>query len=259
MPENSLSLRGKNHTPMALILSLETGTEICSVGLARDGQLLSLRESNDGRNHARVLGVYVRELLEEMEVDPDELHAVAVGRGPGSYTGLRVGVSLAKGLCYGAGIPLIAVNSLQSLARVALEDAEAGILDLDSLDGMILCPMIDARRMEVYTQRFDSRLTPLSEVEALILDERTFDDLLPENRIVVFGDGASKLKNVRQHPGITEIPVLASARGMSTLAEQAFRNNDFADTAYFEPYYLKDFVVIPSRKKFFDPPKNLQK
>lgn len=242
---------------MALILSLETGTEICSVGLARDGQLLALRENNDGRNHARLLGVYIQELLEEMDVKPDELDAVAVGMGPGSYTGLRVGVSMAKGLCYGLSIPLIAVNSLQALAQVALEDFDAGILDLESLDGAVLCPMIDARRMEVYTQRFDRELNPLSEIEAVVLAETTFAEILPEKQVVVFGDGAAKVKTVVSDKNLTEIPVLASARGMAALAEKAFQKEDFADTAYFEPYYLKDFVVIPSKKKFFEPTKNL--
>ena len=242
---------------MALILSLETGTEVCSVGLARDGQLLSLRESNDGRNHARLLGVYIQELLEEMEVEPEELDAVAVGMGPGSYTGLRVGVSMAKGLCYGLAIPLIAVNSLQALAQVALEDFDAGILDLESLDEAVLCPMIDARRMEVYTQRFDSSLNPLSEIEAVILDESTFSDILPDRRVVIFGDGAGKVKNVISDENLVEIPVLPSARGLAMGAEEAFREGRFVDTAYFEPYYLKDFVVLPSKKKFFDTPKNL--
>jgi len=236
---------------MALILSLETGTEICSVGLARDGQLLSLRENSDGRNHARLLGVYIQELLEEMEVDPDELDAVAVGMGPGSYTGLRVGVSMAKGLCYGLNIPLIAINSLQALAQVALEDFEAGILEIETLDYSVLCPMIDARRMEVYTQRFDKTLHPLSGIEALILDESAFADILPDKQVIVFGDGAAKVKTVVSNKNLVEVPVLASARGMASLAEKAFQKGDFADTAYFEPYYLKDFIVIPSKKKFF--------
>ncbi|MDR0953903.1 MAG: tRNA (adenosine(37)-N6)-threonylcarbamoyltransferase complex dimerization subunit type 1 TsaB [Rikenellaceae bacterium] len=236
---------------MALILSLETGTEICSVGLARDGRLLSLRENSEGRNHARLLGVYVQELLEEMQIAPDELDAVAVGQGPGSYTGLRVGVSLGKGLCYGANIPLVAVNSLQSLAAVAVEDFEAGILPVESLEGTLLCPMIDARRMEVYTQRFTSALEPIGEVEALILDENSLAESLSTHQVLIFGDGAPKAKGVIDSPNLVELPVLPSARGMARLAEEAFARGDFADTAYFEPYYLKDFVVIPSRKKIF--------
>lgn len=242
---------------MALILSIETGTEICSVALGRDGKLLSLRENNDGRNHARLLGVYIEEILEEMDVRPEELDAVAVGMGPGSYTGLRVGVSMAKGICYGQNIPLIAVNSLQALAQVALEDFDAGILNVETVDDKILCPMIDARRMEVYTQRFDSKLNPVSEIEALILDENSFADILKNQGVVVFGDGALKLKTVIDHENLILLPVLPSARGMVALAENSFTHSDFADTAYFEPYYLKDFVVIPSKKKFFEVKKNL--
>jgi len=244
---------------MALILSLETGTEICSVGLSRDGKLLSLRENTEGRNHARLLGVFVDELLSEMGMKPSGLDAVAVGIGPGSYTGLRVGVSMAKGLCYGLNIPLIAVNSLQALAQVALEDYQAGILEVDTLEDTLLSPMIDARRMEVYTQLFDCSLTPQSDIAAMILDETTFSELLLRKKILVFGDGASKVKTVISDPGVREIPVLPSARGMSSIAERLFQSSDFVDIAYFEPFYLKDFVVIPSKKNFFEPSKNLQK
>ena len=242
---------------MALILSLETGTDVCSAGLARDGRLISLRESSEGRNHARNLAVYIEEMLDEVEIRPDELDAVAVGRGPGSYTGLRVGVSLAKGLCYGLNVPLIAINSLQSLAQVALEDFEAGILDVDDLTGFALAPMIDARRMEVYTQLYDTELNPLSEVEALILDENSFSEQLNQGQLLVFGDGAAKAKEIISSKNLHLVSILPSARGMASLAERAYQQGDFADTAYFEPFYLKDFVVIPSKKKFFDGPKNL--
>ena len=137
---------------MSLILCMETGTDICSVGIARDGVLLSLRESDQGRDHARKAALFVDELLRETGIAPDDLDAVAVGKGPGSYTGLRIGVSLAKGLCYGLGKPLIAVGSLDALVEVAREDHEAGILSVDDWDRALLCPMVDARRMEVYAQ-----------------------------------------------------------------------------------------------------------
>lgn len=142
---------------MALILCIETGTDICSVGLSRDGELISLRESDEGRDHAKRVGVFVDELLRENDVAPDELDAIAVGMGPGSYTGLRIGVSFAKGMCYGLQIPLVAVGSLDALAQVAIEDNEAGILDVDNWDDAVLCPMVDARRMEVYTCLYNSR------------------------------------------------------------------------------------------------------
>ncbi len=145
---------------MALILCIETGTDVCSVGIARDGRLLSLRESDEGRDHARKVGVFVDELLRENRLSPDELDAVAVGKGPGSYTGLRIGVSFAKGLCYGIRKPLIAVGSLDALAEVAREDYEAGIVDVDDWESARLCPMVDARRMEVYARVFDTTGAP---------------------------------------------------------------------------------------------------
>jgi len=235
---------------MSLILNIETGTDICSVALGRDGRLVVLRESG-GRNHARELAPFVQQVVAEAGVSLRELSAVAVGRGPGSYTGLRVGTSLAKGLAYGLGIPLIGIDSLAALAAVAVSEVAAGIHS-DSLDGTlrgaVLAPMIDARRMEVYTRRFDATLNPLSETGALILHEHTFADLLDSTRVVAFGDGAAKLDAVLAHPNLVRLPVLPSARGMVALAEEAFVRRDFVDTAYFEPFYLKDFVVIPSKK-----------
>ena len=151
---------------MSLILCIETGTDVCSVGIAKDGELLSLRESDEGRDHARKVGVFVDELLRETGIAPDELDAVAVGKGPGSYTGLRIGVSFAKGLCYGVRKPLVAVGSLDALAEVALEDYEAGILSVPDWEHACLCPMVDARRMEVYAQVFDTTGKPLNEVSA---------------------------------------------------------------------------------------------
>ena len=157
-----------------LILCIETGTDICSVGIARDGELLSLRESDEGRDHARKVGVFVDELLRETGIAPDELDAVAVGKGPGSYTGLRIGVSFAKGLCYGLGIPLVAVGSLDALTEVAREDYEAGILSVEGWERAFLCPMVDARRMEVYAEVFDAAGRPQSEVAAEVVTAESF-------------------------------------------------------------------------------------
>ncbi|MBQ5717934.1 MAG: tRNA (adenosine(37)-N6)-threonylcarbamoyltransferase complex dimerization subunit type 1 TsaB [Alistipes sp.] len=235
---------------MALILLIETGTDICSVGIARDGELLSLRESDRGRDHARQVAAFVDEALEEMGLQPEALDAVAVGKGPGSYTGLRIGVSFAKGLCYGIGRPLIAIGSLDALTEVAREDYEAGIVDVERWDEATLCPMVDARRMEVYTQLFNAAGEAVSEVEAKIIDEQSFLNERTSGRpFVIFGNGAAKCSEVLQ--GATLIDVAPSARGLARLAEEAFVAQKFEDIAYFEPFYLKDFVVTTSKKKLF--------
>lgn len=232
---------------MSLILCIETGTDICSVGVARDGELVSLRESDEGRDHAKKVGVFVDELLRETGISPDELDAVAVGMGPGSYTGLRIGVSFAKGLCYGLNIPLVAVGSLDALAAVAIEDNEAGILDVDNWDDAVLCPMVDARRMEVYTRLFDAKGNALSDVAAEVVTEQTFADVRRERQLVMFGNGAAKCREVL--PDATYINITPSARGLARLAEQRLSAGQTEDIAYFEPFYLKDFIVIPSKKK----------
>lgn len=232
---------------MSLILCIETGTDICSVGLSRDGELVSLRESDEGRDHAKKVGVFVDELLRETGVAPDELSAVAVGMGPGSYTGLRIGVSFAKGLCYGLQIPLVAVGSLDSLVQVAREDYQAGIVDVDNWQEAVLCPMVDARRMEVYTQMFDAHGIALNEVKAEIIDEESFAEWRSGRQLVIFGNGAAKCREVLSDA--TYIKVAPSARGLAMLAHQRFEAGKVEDIAYFEPFYLKDFVVIPSKKK----------
>ena len=235
---------------MALILCIETGTDICSVAIARDGELISLRESDEGRDHARQVAVFVDELLKENDLRPEELDAVAVGKGPGSYTGLRIGVSFAKGLCYGIQKPLVAIGSLDALTEVAREDYEAGILDIDGWDEAVLCPMVDARRMEVYTQRFTSCGEALSEVSAEVITTESFAaERVSEHPFVIFGNGAKKCEEVLS--GATWVQVPPSARGLVRLAEEAFEKGQFEDLAYFEPFYLKDFVVTTSKKKLF--------
>lgn len=234
---------------MALILCIETGTDICSVGLVQDGNLLSLRESDSGRDHAKKVAVYVDELLRECSIQPDEIDAIAVGKGPGSYTGLRIGVSFAKGLCYGLSKPLIAIGSLEALAAVAREDYEAGIIDVEGWSEAKLCPMVDARRMEVYAQVFDAEGRALNEVAAEVVTEESFASFRgEEQKFVVFGSGAAKCAEII---GAELIEVAPSVRGMAHLAQQAYDNGDFVDTAYFEPFYLKDFVVTTSKKSLF--------
>ncbi|MDE5906399.1 MAG: tRNA (adenosine(37)-N6)-threonylcarbamoyltransferase complex dimerization subunit type 1 TsaB [Alistipes sp.] len=235
---------------MAQILCIETGTDVCSVGIARDGELISLRESDEGRDHARKVALFVDELLRETGLAPDRLDAVAVGRGPGSYTGLRIGVSFAKGLCYGLGIPLVAVGSLDALAEVAREDHRAGILSVDDWDRAVLCPMVDARRMEVYAQVFDSSGAPLSDVSAEVVDSGSFAAFRSADRpFVIFGSGARKCVDLL--PGAQFVEVAPSARGLARMAQEAFIAGRTEDVAYFEPFYLKDFVVTASRKKIF--------
>ena len=234
---------------MALILSIETGTDICSVALANDGELMALRESDEGRDHAKKVALFVDELLRETGVQPSDIDAIAVGKGPGSYTGLRIGVSFAKGMCYALNIPLIAIGSLDALAEVAREDFEAGILDIEEEDWTKakLCPMVDARRMEVYAQVFDVEGRAQSDVVAEVVTEESFNEWRSKGKFVIFGNGAKKCAEMLPDAIIED--VVPSARGIVRLAEEAFNAGKFEDLAYFEPFYLKDFIVIPSKKK----------
>ena len=235
---------------MSLILCIETGTDVCSVGLAENGQLVAVRESC-GRDHARNVAVYVDELLRERDVDADEIDAIAVGKGPGSYTGLRIGVSFAKGLCYGLRKPLIAIGSLDALVEVAREDAEAGIVDVENFELATLCPMVDARRMEVYTQLFNGLGEAQSEVEAKIIDEQSFaEEIAAAEEFVIFGNGAAKCASTLSAKAKL-IEVVPSARGLARLAQEALDAGRTEDIAYFEPFYLKNFVVTTSKKKLF--------
>lgn len=232
---------------MALILCIETGTDICSVGIARDGELISLRESDEGRDHARQVGVFVDELLEEMGLQPDELDAIAVGKGPGSYTGLRIGVSFSKGLCYGIGKPLLAIGSLDALTEVAREDYEAGILDVDGWEDAVLCPMVDARRMEVYTAVFENG-RQITETAPAIIDENSFAEYLEQGPCLFIGDGAGKCADVIKHPDATFRQCWPKASSMVEPALAAYHSGDFKDVANFGPFYLKEFVATVSKK-----------
>lgn len=233
---------------MALILSIETGTDICSVALANDGELMALRESDEGRDHAKKVALFVDELLRETGVQPSDLDAIAVGKGPGSYTGLRIGVSFAKGMCYALDIPLIAIGSLDALTEVAREDYDAGILDIEEEEWAKakLCPLVDARRMEVYAEVFDNEGKALTDVVAEVVTEDSFKEWR-KDKFVIFGNGAKKCTELLSDAIFVEIA--PSARGIVRLAEEAFKAQKFEDLAYFEPFYLKEFLVIPSKKK----------
>lgn len=237
---------------MALILHIETGTDVCSVALSEDNRVLSLKESGSERDHATKLGLYIEEVLNESNYTTKSLDAISVSMGPGSYTGLRIGVSMAKGLCYALNIPLIGVSSLESMAFVAHESYSSKTTQIKEWDKALLCPMIDARRMEVYTQIFDSSLNPITEVSAEIITEESFsDDIIKTQEFIIFGNGAAKTVDILSNERVILIDVTPSAKGLVNSAHKAYSNGDFRDLAYFEPLYLKDFVVMKSTKKLF--------
>ena len=226
---------------MALILNIDTATEVCSVAIARDGRLVATRENGEGLNHSTLLGVYVDEALREARLTVEDLDAVAVSMGPGSYTGLRIGVSLAKGLCFGGGKPLIAVGTLNALAHAAIERTG---------EDALYCPMIDARRMEVYAAVFDRQERTVREVGAVVMDEHSFSDLLSASPVYFFGNGSDKVRSVLTHQNARFLSgVTTSALNMMALAEQKFTAGEFVDVAYFEPFYLKEFVATTPKHK----------
>ena len=226
---------------MALILNIDTSTSVCSVALARDGKMIALKENNEGLNHSVLLGTYIDEILKDNHMDAHCLDAVAISMGPGSYTGLRIGVSMAKGVCFGPGKPLIAVPTLQALALSVSERIR---------EEALYCPMIDARRMEVYTAFFDRNNQQVIDTKAEIVDENSFADLLAGHKIYFFGNGSDKVRMLLTAPNAHFMgQVETSARHMIPLAEELFGRQEFVDVAYFEPFYLKDFIATTPKKK----------
>jgi len=224
------------------ILHIESSTKTCSVCVSQNGEVVAIRESCDKQySHAEKLAVYIEEVTKEIG-GPDKLNAVCVSKGPGSYTGLRIGVPAAKGLCYALDIPLLSVDSLQSLAMLASVSGKIKAND-------VLMPMIDARRMEVYTAMFNHNGSPITEITAKVIDENSqFDHT---RNLFFFGDGAAKCTEVIEGENVIHLPdVHASSKGMIQLAEAKLANGDTEDVAYFEPFYLKDFVA-GKPKKFF--------
>ena len=223
---------------MALILNIETATEVCSVALARDGKLLSIKESAIGYTHAENITVFIYEVVHEAGILLNDIDAVAVSKGPGSYTGLRIGVSTAKGLCFALDKPLLAVNTLLSLAN------NFQITNHKLQTTKLLCPMLDARRMEVYCAAYDSALAEVLPTAAVIVDDNSFKNILSDTSVYFFGNGAAKCKSILTHPNAHFIDdVYPSASAMIILSEKLFAENKFEDAAYFEPFYLKDFVA----------------
>ncbi|QNN40110.1 tRNA (adenosine(37)-N6)-threonylcarbamoyltransferase complex dimerization subunit type 1 TsaB [Pedobacter roseus] len=227
---------------MAKILQIETATAICSVALSVNGETISFKEEQGQNLHAANLTLFIDEVIKTAGLNYSELDAIAVSKGPGSYTGLRIGVSTAKGLCYALDKPLIAIETLEMMA--------AGFLSENPDYTGLICPMIDARRMEVYTTVFDPLLNVLLPTEAKIIDETSFNDFLTQQSITFLGDGAAKCAEVLTHPNARfDAANFNSASYMSKLASQAFDKGNFEDVAYFEPFYLKDFVVTQSKKQ----------
>lgn len=229
---------------MSTIINIETSTEVCSVALCKDNEVIALKENKEGLNHAKLVTIFVEALLEEAKLDIKEIDAIGISKGPGSYTGLRIGVSTAKGLCYGAQIPMIGINTLQAISVEAIKSAEN--IDKDTW----FCPMIDARRMEVFCAFFDTNNKQQEDIKAVIVDQDSFKEILNERKVVFFGNGAEKCKETITHKNAIFIDnIRNSAANMAALSNEAFKNQSFEDVAYFEPFYLKDFVAIPSKKK----------
>ena len=225
---------------MANILNIETSTEVCSVALTSEGQVLDHRENYEGQTHATLLSQYVKEMLDYARSRELKLDAIAVSIGPGSYTGLRIGLSEAKGLAFGLGVPLIGVNTLQLMAVSTMFNH---FIDDGGEKGVLYVPMIDARRMEVYTAAYSPALDAVVEPQAMILDEHSFEALLEQGYgLVVVGNGCDKARQVLAREGVRFIKgVKPVAVDMLALAEKAYREGNFIDVAYSTPLYLKEF------------------
>ncbi len=218
---------------MAIILCLETATTNCSVGIAKNGELISLKEDNSKQySHAEKLHVFIDEILKENNLIIGDLDAVAISKGPGSYTGLRIGVSAAKGLCFSLNIPLISIPTLDLLASKL--EGERGVF----------IPMLDARRMEVYSAVFDSNLNQIRETRADILEEDSFRQYLDSGEVHLIGNGVKKFEDICNHKNaLFHTQIFPSAAEMAKIAELKYQKSDTEDVAYFEPYYLKDFIA----------------
>jgi tRNA threonylcarbamoyladenosine biosynthesis protein TsaB len=247
-----LNLAFNLHLKLALILNIETATETCSVALAKNGQELACMESTGPKALASQLTLFFVEVIKKAGVSYKDLNAIAVSKGPGSYTGLRIGVSTAKGLCFALNKPLLSVNTLQGFADYFIS-AHLNNRAIDINSDALFCPMIDARRMEVYTAVFDKYLNSIEPTQALILDKLSFSRLLQgKKQMVFFGNGATKWHQIA-HTFKNAVFVSGcetSAKGMVRWSEELYKSGGFEDLAYFEPFYLKDFIATQSKQKF---------
>ncbi|PQJ79488.1 tRNA (adenosine(37)-N6)-threonylcarbamoyltransferase complex dimerization subunit type 1 TsaB [Polaribacter porphyrae] len=224
---------------MSLILNIETSTKNCSVSIANEGEVLVIKELNNGNySHAEMLHPFIDDIINKSNISLSDIDAIAVSKGPGSYTGLRIGVSAAKGLCFAFDKPLISIDTLTSLSYSI------------TINQGIIVPMIDARRMEVYSAIFDANHQLVREIKADIVDEETYLEYLEKSRVYFLGDGATKCKEIIKHKNAIFIESkYPSAREMAKLSFDKYKISDTENVAYFEPFYLKDFIVIPEKKK----------
>lgn len=229
-----------------MIICLETATNLCSVALCDNDGVITLRESDETKSHASMLTVFVEEILKENNVKPEELEAIAVSRGPGSYTGLRIGVSAAKGIAYGASIPLIAIDTTLSMFHGITEKrSKSKETDTDT----IFCPMLDARRMEVYYALYNSDGKRIKDIAAEVITAESFTEFPQSQNILFFGDGSAKCRQLISRPdSCFDNEYRISAAHMHKPAYEAFNRLSFEDVAYFEPFYLKDFITTKQRK-----------
>jgi tRNA threonylcarbamoyladenosine biosynthesis protein TsaB len=229
-----------------MIICLETATPLCSVALCDDNGVIALKESNESKSHAAMITVYIDEILKDHNMKVSDLEAVAVSKGPGSYTGLRIGVSVAKGLAFGAEIPLIGVETTFSMYNGIKMKGNGD--DIDTL----YCPMLDARRMEVYYAVYDNTGKKIKDISADIITENTFKSFSESKKIIFFGDGALKCKEIiGRENAVFDGEYTISAAHMFKPALEALKAKRFEDVAYFEPFYLKDFITTVSRKNVF--------
>jgi tRNA threonylcarbamoyladenosine biosynthesis protein TsaB len=229
-----------------MIICLETATNLCSVALCDDKRVISLRESNESKSHASLLTVFIGEILKENSVSAGSLEAIAVSKGPGSYTGLRIGVSAAKGIAYAASIPLLGIETTLSMYWGISEKFNS---NPGSNSNTLFCPMLDARRMEIYYAIYNAEGKTIKEISAEVINENSFADIPESQKIILFGDGAAKCKGVIKRTNIHYADDFRiSASSMRRPAYQAINDSHFENVAYFEPYYLKDFIASIPRK-----------
>jgi len=229
---------------MSLILNIETATPVCSLALCSDGKIIAKKESQEHNSHSSLLTVFIEEIFKEVDFELKSLDAIAVSKGPGSYTGLRIGVSASKGLCYALDKPLISISTLKAMANGMAKFLKFSMPSLFQKNPL-LCPMIDARRMEVYSAIFDIKINEIKKVSADIIDENSYHVFSIDKQIIFFGDGAAKCKKVLSNNDnvIFIDSFYPSAEFMAEISTEKFKSNKFEDLAYFEPFYLKDFIA----------------